>query len=179
MKLRTIVPTTLLLAASAFAATSALRQMPMVKPGPEHDVLKHMAGMWDAEVKFGEFPPSKGTMDAKLDLGGLWIVSDFKGEMGPGMTFTGHEVFGWDSAKKKYVGCWVDSMSTNMSISEGTWDAATKTMTSTGQGVDMSGQPATMTQVVKVEDADHHTFTMHMGGADTPALMTIKYTRKK
>lgn len=179
MKLRTIVPTTLLLAASTFAATTALRQMPMPKPGPEHDVLKHMAGMWDADVQYGQFPASKGAMDAKLELGGLWIVSNYTGEMGPGMPFTGHQVFGWDSQKKKYVGCWVDSGSTHMSLTEGTYDAASKTMTMTGEGPDMSGKMATMTTLIKVQDADHHTFTMHMGGPETAPMMTIKYTRKK
>ena len=47
-------------------------------------------------------------------------------------------------------------------------------MTMTGQS-----EQGPMTNVIKVQDADHHTFTMHMGGAETPAMMTITYTRKK
>ncbi len=179
MKLPTIVLSSIVLAGAAFAAAATLRQMPTVKPGPEHEVLKHMAGTWEAEVQFGAFPPSKGTTESELGLGGLWILSDFTSEMMPGMSMSGHEVFGWDGEKKKYVSCWVDSLSTNMSVSEGTWDAASKTMTMTGQGPDMSGQMATMTTVIKVQDADHHVMTMHMGGADTTPMMTIKYTRKK
>ena len=42
--------------------------------------------------------------------GGLWVASTFQGDFG-GMTFEGRGQFGYDPAKKKYVGTWIDSMS--------------------------------------------------------------------
>ncbi len=177
MKLNTIVLSGAVLCAGAFAARAGLQEgMPMVKPGPEHEVLKHMVGTWDAEVEVMG-AKEKGSSVAKLALGDMWILSDFQGTV-MGAPFTGHEVFGWDSQKKKYVGCWVDSMSTAFNLSEGTWDPAAKAMTMTGTTPDpMTGQ--TMTSVIKVTDSDHHVFEMHMGGTDSPPMMTITYTRKK
>jgi hypothetical protein len=182
MKLRTIVLSSVCLAAGAFAAVTAAavqESMMAPKPGPEHEILKKMTGTWEAEVST-QFSPAKekGTMTTELGPGGLWVLSNFEGTM-MGGPFHGHEVMGWDGMKKKYVSCWVDSTGSAMSIGEGTWDEATKTMTMTSKGPDMSGQMSEMTNVIKVIDADHHTFTMHMGGADTPAMMTINYARKK
>ena len=54
--------------------------------------------------------------------------------MMPGTTFEGRGVTAWDGAKKKYVGAWTDSMSPGMGVSEGTYDAATKTLTSFMEG---------------------------------------------
>jgi uncharacterized protein DUF1579 len=177
MSLRTIVLSTLVLATGAFAARAALQQGPMVRPGPEHAILKNMEGTWDAEVDMAGMK-EKGTMTTR-SLNGLWVLGDFQGSM-RGMPFTGHNVMGWDTLKKKYVATWVDSISTAMSITEGTWDAATKTMTMSGEGTDMAtGQTSTMYSVTKVQDADHHTFSIHPGSATAPAMMTIAYTRKK
>src|SRR5262249_1249321 len=89
----------------------AVRAQPpgMPKPGPEHERLKKLEGTWDATVKT-EQGESKGTMIYKMDLGGLWMVSDFKGEFG-GQKFQGKGFDGYDPMKKKYVSVWVDSMS--------------------------------------------------------------------
>ncbi len=57
-------------------------------------------------------------------VGGSSLVIDFANDSG----FQGHGVYGWDPAKQKYVGTWVDPMRTFLSPMEGTWDAATKTM---------------------------------------------------
>jgi len=178
MKLRTIVLSSLVLAAGALGARAAFQEgMAMTKPGPEHEVLKHMAGEWTASVEMMGMKEA-GTMKTNLALGGLWAVSDFDSKM-MGMAFQGHEIFGWDSAKKKYVSCWVDSTSTNMSITEGDWDAASKTMTLRGESVDPTGTKVEMINKIKVPDADHHTFEMYAGSADGQPMMTITYTRKK
>src|SRR5262249_6297977 len=49
------------------------------KPGPEHEVLKKLEGTWEATMKFGGME-SKGTMIYKMDLGGLWLTSNFEGD---------------------------------------------------------------------------------------------------
>ena len=60
-------------AGGALAARAALQETP--KPGPEHAILKHMAGTWDAAT------PDKGTKTAELGMNGLWLTSDFEGSM--------------------------------------------------------------------------------------------------
>src|SRR3954447_21038891 len=113
--------------AAAFAlTTSASFAQDFPKPGPETDVLKKLAGTWDATMKFagGE---SKGVMTHKMDLGGLWLVSAFEGEFG-GQKFAGKGFDSYDQAKKKYVGVWVDNMVTTPLVLEGSFDAGKKVM---------------------------------------------------
>lgn len=95
------------LLASAVVATA------QDKPGPEHALLKQMEGTWDGTVKLlmepGKPPAeSKGVFTAKMDLGGFFLVTEFKGEM-MGQNFTGKGMSGYDPMKKKYVGTWADS----------------------------------------------------------------------
>ena len=118
-------------ALAAVMAAAAVQAQEPPKPGPEHEVLKKMEGTWDATMKFGGME-SKGTSTYKMDLGGLWLVSTFEGDFG-GMKFSGRGLDSYDTAKKKYVGVWVDSMSTSPMMMEGDYDAAKKTLTMTGR----------------------------------------------
>jgi len=86
-------------------------------PGPEHQQLKRLEGDWIATVK-SFWSESKGTMTYKLECGGLWLVSDFRGEFG-GQKFQGRGLDTYDAQKKKYVSVWVDSMSTTPLLMEG------------------------------------------------------------
>jgi hypothetical protein len=164
----------------ASASTRAGAQQPAL-PGPEHEVLEYNLGTWDCSIKGpdgGE--TSKGEAVYKPGPGGLWIVSDFKGAMGP-VEFQGHGLDGYDQAKKKYVSVWVDSMSSAPMVFEGDYDADTKTMTMTGEGKGPDGKPAKFKNVSKIKDADHQTFSMYLlgpGDSEIP-MMTIDYTRRK
>jgi hypothetical protein len=170
--LRWFCAAALALALTAPAATA--QESP--KPGPEHDVLKKLAGTWDATMKFagGE---SKGVMTYKMDLGGLWLVSAFEGEFG-GQKFSGKGFDSYDPAKKKYVGVWVDSMVTSPLLMEGTFDAAKKVMTMAGDGPGPDGKPVKFKAVTTFKDEDNVTFDMYMGDEKTPGF-TITYKRKK
>jgi hypothetical protein len=154
------------------------------KAGPEHEILKSDVGSWEAIVE--SFMPgapapitSKGTETNQL-MGGLWLVTDFKGEM-MGSPFQGHGVMGYDATKKKYVGTWVDTMSSGLGVSESTWDAATKTLTGTIEAPDPAGQLQKMKSVVTYKDPDTRVFTLSGAGPDGKDVkfMTITYKRKK
>ena len=159
--------------------------MPVVKAGPEHEVLKGDVGTWDATVESympGVTQPlvSKGTETNTL-VGGMWLVTDFKGEM-MGQPFQGHGVSGWDPNKKKYVGTWVDTMSTGLGLTESSYDAAAKTMTGTFEGPDpSSGQVTKMKSSVVWKDPNTRVFTMSGPGPDgkDATFMKITYTRRK
>jgi hypothetical protein len=155
---------------------------PLPKPGPEHEVLKNDAGVWDATVEMlGPGAPnvSKG-VETNTMLGGLWLVTDFKSEM-MSQPFQGHGVAGYDPARKKYVGTWVDSMSTGLQISESSYDASKKTMTGWIEGPDMSGKTAKMKAVTEYKDPDTRVFTMYFPGPDGKEApgMRITYKRRK
>jgi hypothetical protein len=164
------------------AKKAAPSMPPLPKPGPEHEVLKSDAGVWDATVEMlgpGAPPASKGVETSTM-LGGLWLVTDFKSEM-MSQPFQGHGVAGYDPAKKKYVGTWVDSMSTGLQISESTYDAGRKTMTGWIEGPDMSGKIARIKAVTEYKDPDTRVFTMYFPGPDGKEApgMRITYKRRK
>jgi hypothetical protein len=162
-------------------AAALAQEPPQVKPGPEHELLKKMEGTWTASMKMADAPealPAVATY--KMDLGGLWLTSEFKMDT-PVLKFQGRGLDTYDPKTKKYVGVWVDSMSTSPMQFEGTYDAATKTTTSTGTGVGPDGKPEKFKTVTKHTDNDHQTFQMFMVGADGKdnLAFTIEYTRKK
>src|SRR5436309_15335270 len=115
---------------ATLVASPALRAQapgapPMPKPGPEHELFKQDAGTWDATVEAWMAPgapptTSKAVETNVLGCGGLCLVTEFKGDFG-GTPFEGHGTSAYDSAKKKYVGSWTDSMSTGLMIGESTY----------------------------------------------------------
>jgi hypothetical protein len=156
------------------------------QPSQQHRLLHKDVGTWDAEITV--FSPqeaapsmkSKGTEKNELLPGGMWLLSRFEGEM-IGMPFAGSGTTGYDPVEKKYVGTWVDSMSPHMMIIKGDYDAATKTMTNTGEGRDLAtGQTYTAKLVSRYVDDNTRTFEMHMPGEDGKPwkVMEIKYTRR-
>src|SRR3954452_3140191 len=100
-------------AAVVLIAGAAKAQQPP-RPSAEHERLKQMAGEWDAQVKLalgpGKTQESKGEYTAKIEVGGFFLITEFKGELA-GAKFQGRGVTGYDPFKKKYVGTWIDSMS--------------------------------------------------------------------
>lgn len=166
------------------AAPAAEGMPPLPTAGPEHAILKKDVGVWDATVEMMGMGPtpmvSKGTETNTMFASGLWLVSDFKADM-MGQPFQGHGTFGWDPSKKKYVGTWVDSMTSGVSLSEGTWDAGTSTMTAWMQSSDMTGATQKMRTVTEYKSADSRIFTMYMPGPDgkEAASMRITYARRK
>jgi Protein of unknown function (DUF1579) len=157
---------------------------PMPKPGPEHELLKMEVGTWDAVVEMS--PPgapamtSKGSEVVTLGCGGLCVTSKFDGDM-MGMPFQGNGLTTYDTAKKKYVGSWTDSMSAGLLASEGTYDAATKVMTTWMEGPDPTGATMKTKATSSYADADHRTMTMFVTGPDGKEVQTMKisYTRRK
>ena len=96
-------------------------------PSPEHKVLAMGVGVWDAEIPVtipGQDPKdaakTKGVETNRM-LADKWQISAFKGEFF-GTPFEGHGVNGYDAKKGKYVATWVDSMSQQIDLMEGTYD---------------------------------------------------------
>ena len=164
------------LALVAFAAPALSAQPEAPKPGPEHAVLKAMEGDWDLVMKFGGME-TKGTVTYKMDLGGLWLTGSLESEL-LGAKFQGKSLDSYDPAKKKYVGVWIDSMSTSPMFMEGTYDKDKKTLTMSGEGPGMDGKPTKYKAVSAMPDNDTINFSMYVGDGKDPAF-TIVYKRKK
>jgi hypothetical protein len=165
-------------------ALAAAQMPPMPTPGPEHALLKEDAGTWDAVIEMtgpdGSTMSSKGVEVNTMGCNGLCLVTDFKGELMPGMSFAGSGVTAFDPKTKKYVGSWSDSMTPGLATSEGTWDPAAKKLTSTMKGTGADGQPSTTTAVVEYPAAGKRVMTLSAPGPDgKPAqMLKITYTKR-
>lgn len=106
-------------------------------PGPPHRVLDQMVGSWTTSVKMWmqgpDSPPmeSRGTSEIRWVLDGRFILEETTGEM-MGKPFHGMGLTGYDNFKQAYVSSWADNVNTAMYTSMGVYDAATRTLTSTG-----------------------------------------------
>lgn len=168
---------TLLVLGLLFGATHLTAQPPIVKPGPEHELLRECEGIWDATMRCpaGE---SKGVLKSKIDLNGLWLLDHFEGEVS-GVKYMGAGATSFNPAKKKYVGVWLDSFNTTPMLSEGTYDAKTKTLTMVGEMPmgDGKSMKATMTTVHK--DADNKVFTIRGAGPEGKDMEMMQITYKR
>ena len=169
------------------------QMMELGKPGENHKQLAQLAGDWTYTVKMWmdpSAPPeeSKGTASRKAVMDGRFYVADAKGTFKmPGadgkmqdFNFTGMSIEGYDNVKKKYVSSWIDNMGCMIMNLDGAYDAASKTFTYNANCEMMPGMPVKIREVIKVVDADHHTFDFYEDrGAGETKTMEISYTRKK
>jgi hypothetical protein len=159
---------------------------PMPKPTKEHEGLKEGAGTWNWVGKF-RMAPDRPEVEVKgvetcTMLGGFWLVFDIKTDNFMGMPWHGHGTLGYDPGKKKYLGTFIDSMSSDRMLGEGTMDAAGKVLTMIWEGKDHeTGKVAKMRETYETKDKDNAFMTMYKTGADgkEEVAFTITYTRKK
>jgi hypothetical protein len=160
--------------------------MKAATPGDAHKKLGAMAGTFNAEVKMWMQPGAPpvgggGVSENSWALDGRWLEQHFTGNF-MGMPFTGVGFTGYDNIKKKYVGTWMDTMTTSMMISSGVANADGKSYTFTSTMDDpMTGKSTPVKETITVIDNDHHTLEMWGAGPDGKMYksMEIAYTRKK
>jgi hypothetical protein len=149
-------------------------------PGPEHKALEPLVGNWDCKVKFwtgpGKAEESTGTAKREWILGNRYIAEHYKGTAF-GQPFEGMGVTGYDRFKKKYTAGWVDSMSTSIMTSYGTYDPATKTFTYTGEEDDpISGMKMKTRDTLKIIDNNKHVLEMYRQGQQGPEMKVMEIT---
>jgi hypothetical protein len=165
------------------------------KPGENHKVIANLAGTWTYTVKFwmnGDLSAkpqeSKGSAVLKPAMGGRFLTGDYTGKMempGPDgkmkdTEFKGMAIDGYDNVKKRFVASWVDNMGTSITLMEGDYDPATKTLTYTGEEEAIPGMKTKVRQVVRIADKDHHTMEWYEDrGQGEAKTMEINYTRAK
>jgi len=156
---------------------------PMPKPGPEHELFKNDAGTWDATVQTWMAPgappeTSKAVETNVLGCSGLCLVTDFKGDFG-GTSFHGHGTTAYDSAKKKYVGSWTDSMSTGLLVGESSYDPAKRVLTGYMEGPDMTGKVVKSKAVTEYKADGSRVFTMYNRTPDGKEAESMRITYVK
>ncbi|HBA83312.1 MAG TPA: hypothetical protein DCZ95_04375 [Verrucomicrobia bacterium] len=172
-----------------WAATTvclAQQEMPkMPEPQKEHAWLMQLEGEWEADLEATMVPSKppekfKGTESAR-SLGGFWIVGENKSAH-MGKPFTGIITLGYDPMKAKYVGAWVDSMSSTLWLYEGTLDENGKILTLDTEGPCpiAPGKIFKFKETIELKDKDHKVFTSTMQGDDGKwtTMMTINFRRQ-
>jgi hypothetical protein len=98
-----------------------------------------------------------------------------------GAQFTGIGVTGYDNNTQKYVGTWMDSMSTGIFFFEGTADAQSRTITQYARYADPIKGPVRWRSVTKIVDDNTHLFEMYITDKSDKEekMMEITYTRKQ
>ena len=172
-----------MLAATAAHAADEMPKMPA--PEKEHAWLNRFKGEWESEVEIYEQPgmpamKTKGTETVR-PVGGFWIIAENKGSFF-NMPFTGVQVLGYDTQKKKYVGSWVDSMNGHMWRHEGTVDASGNTLTLDSEGP-CPKKPGTLSKfrdVTEFKTDDHRVMTASVEeDGKWVKMMQINFRRKK
>jgi Protein of unknown function (DUF1579) len=155
-------------------------------PGPEHKTLEPLVGTWNTTIKFwmapGQGPlESQGTVKRKWILGNRFVEEHYDGKAFD-KPFKGLGLMGYDRFKKKYLSVWLDSMSTAIMTTQGTYEAANKTFTFTGEENDaFTGGVLKTRDVLKIVDQNKHVFEMYRQGKQGPEykMMEISCTRKE
>lgn len=133
--------------------------MDYMTPSDVHKMMAEWDGTWQEDIKMWMAPGTpeqtmKATVECKMILGGRYQEQRHNGMM-MGMPFEGYSLTGWDNNRKVFTSTWMDNMSTGMMYMEGTWDAATKSMTLKGKMTDpMTGKMIDIRQVLYITGKD-------------------------
>ncbi|HEV8695109.1 MAG TPA: DUF1579 domain-containing protein [Lysobacter sp.] len=156
-------------------------------PGDAHkQLVAQFEGTWTTKQTMWMDPSKPPTSESGKSVntpvfGGRQLRMDYNSQF-MGQPFEGVGYTGYDNVKGKYVSSWMDNMSTGLFVSEGDYDAASKTYTYHAQMPDpmKPGTMVPMRDVVRVVDNDHHVFEMYetRDGKEVKT-MQIEYARVK
>lgn len=161
-------------------------------PGEPHKNLMKTAGNWDTVTKMWmegpNAPPTevKGTAEMKAVLGGRFVMQEQHAQFpmpgGQNMPWDGIGMFGYDNFQKMYVGCWADSMGTQLLTMRGNLSQDGKTLTMYGEMDEpMLGVRGRMVKyVTDIASDDKQIFSIYdLHAGDDYKVVEVIYTRKK
>jgi hypothetical protein len=124
--------------ADAKAMQDMMKQMQeLAAPGPNHKFFENWVGKWDTTTTVGMTPgmpahETHGHSEFSWLIGGTWLQERHDGTM-MGLPLKGFGLSGYDNFNKRFVNCWVDSLSTGMITTTGSLDPTGKVLTLFGQ----------------------------------------------
>jgi hypothetical protein len=118
-------------AVSSMAFAQADSILPPLTANSAKQILALEAGDWDADITFPSNDPAipsrkaKGRQLNRLRSGGMWMINEFTVA---GTSYEGTGVWGFDRAKNRFSGIWVDNDDQQIRSDDGRWDATNQTM---------------------------------------------------
>ena len=88
-------------------------------------------------------------------------------------------MMGYDPEKKKYVASWVDNAQPRLMLLEGTYDAATNTLTMYTESKDPTGKPVKEKHTHQYKGEDHRVFRIFQPGPDGKDMLFMEVSYKK
>jgi hypothetical protein len=140
--------------------------------GEKHQWLTTLNGKYTTKMG-GVLGEGDGRSQIETAHGGLWSIRHFQSTV-MNQPYSGMEILGFDPLKEKYVSVWIDSMTPLVLTTEGTYDAATKTLTMQGLSRGMDGEVGEIVNTTEFRDGGM-VFTMNIEGQP---IFTLDYTRK-
>lgn len=158
-------------------------------PGEFHEMLARSNGTWMGKAIMW-FSPDAQPVDGgtsmltnKMAMGGLYQISEIKGNRGMGKPWTGLRITGYDNERKVFTRAMIgDGVSAGGVAMEGTWDEATKSITMPFRQLDPStGKEHYLKEVYKI--IDENTEVLEIYGTDPKTkkefkLLNVNWTRK-
>jgi hypothetical protein len=155
---------------------------PFAEPEEQHRWLEQLVGDWVYEGEAdGEEGKATGT-ETTRSLGGLWVLSEGRGDLGDGKIATTMMTLGYSPVTGRFVGTWIGSMGTHMWVYDGELDAAKKVLTLNCEGPSMSGDGsvAPYRDVIEIVDGDHRILRAYTNeNGEWRHFMTTHYQRVK
>jgi hypothetical protein len=160
--------------------------MKAATPGANHEMLASIAGDWTFKNRMWMNPAappteSTGTVTYTTLLGGRYVQGQYRGDM-MGTPFEGVGLMGYNNTSQRFEATWVDNMDTMIMYMTGQYDAATKTLTYTGQMDDpvKPGTTVKVREVVRLVSPDAHVMEWYetRNGKEVKT-MEVTYNRAK
>lgn len=166
----------LALAAGALTAASVAftQEHAMPTPTEQHKHVLQGVGTWAGTITaFIPGMPEEPieASESVTGIGPFWTQSTFESTF-MGAPYTGAGAFGYDLNKQKFVGTWIDSMSTHISVMEGEVDESTGKIVMHWEAPGMTGEMEKhRSETVRTDDAYTMTFFMGEGEAAMKSMV--------
>lgn len=170
-------------APSEASAAPSFPQMP--PPVAQHAWLQALTGEWTTEVELQcdpDAPPMKvtGRESARM-LGGFWLIAESVSDSLE-MPFSSIFTVGYNPEKAKYIGTWVDTMTSKLWSYEGTLEEGRKLVLMTDGSCPATPDPdRAIRETTELKSPDHKVFTSEMQQEDGSwrTIVTVESRRVK
>jgi len=151
----------------------------MPEPLAQHKQLQKGVGTWEGTLTMFmpdtpvEAIPAKEVVEP---IGEFWTQSTFTCNF-MGMPFLGAGCMGYDPYKERYVGTWIDSMTTELAVMTGEMDLDGNTLVMRWTQRDPDSGVPTPHRVETTFNGDSYTSTFFHGNGSGTKVMTIEMKR--